>query len=72
MSEVRKDAMRQVWVLIGAMMAVAGCNTFTGIGRDMASVGNWMTDTASDIRGDSRNPNGHVPPPDYTKSPNGY
>jgi predicted small secreted protein len=64
--------MMRVWVLGVLMVALTGCNTFTGIGRDLASVGNWMTDSASSIRGEPTNENGYVPPPDYTKSPNGY
>jgi predicted small secreted protein len=63
--------MRQIMILLIAMITVTGCNTFTGIGRDLASVGNWMTDTASDIRGEPTNENGYVPAPDFTKSPNG-
>jgi predicted small secreted protein len=47
-------------------ITLTGCNTFTGIGRDLAYLGNSMSDFASDVRGEPANPQGHVPAPDYS------
>ena len=58
--------MPRVIALILALTSLTACNTFTGIGRDLAYVGNSMIDFSSDVRGEPSNPNAHVPAPDYT------
>lgn len=37
-------------VLIAAVLAVAGCNTVSGAGRDVSSVGKAVTKTADDVK----------------------
>jgi predicted small secreted protein len=37
-------------LILAACLAAAGCNTVSGVGRDMASVGHAVTDTANDAK----------------------
>lgn len=60
--------MSNIGMLCLLLAVLSGCNTITGVGRDITSVGNWMHDTASDIRGEPVNPNNHTPAPDYTSN----
>ena len=56
-SEVRKMEARNkssLWVLLGstilAALAVSGCNTVEGVGRDVEAAGDAIEDTAEDAR----------------------
>lgn len=38
--------MRTITALLGAALLLAGCNTVQGLGQDVASVGNTVSDAA--------------------------
>ncbi len=40
-----------IFATLVASLAVAGCNTIAGAGKDTASVGHAVTDTAQDAKG---------------------
>ena len=44
--------MRKTLILaaLAACLAIGACNTFSGAGRDVASVGHAVTDTANDAK----------------------
>ncbi len=58
--------MRTAGMLFLLLSALSACHTFTGVGQDVASVGNFMHDKADDIRGEPHNPNAYMPAPDFT------
>ena len=58
--------MRTAGMLLLLLCALSACHTFTGVGQDVASVGNFMHDEASELRGEPVNPNAHMPAPDFT------
>jgi predicted small secreted protein len=39
-----------VLMALAAGLALAGCNTVSGMGRDVSSVGHAVTDTANDAK----------------------
>lgn len=45
--------MRKFYILaaLTVCLAAAACNTVSGVGRDVASVGHAVTDTANDAKG---------------------
>jgi predicted small secreted protein len=41
--------MKNFYILLGAaLLALSACNTMQGMGRDVSTAGNAMTDTAQD------------------------
>jgi entericidin B len=40
----------RILLLSGMVLAVAGCNTISGAGRDLSSVGKAVTRTADDVK----------------------
>lgn len=37
-------------VLLSALLALSGCNTVQGMGRDLSAAGDAMSDTAGDVK----------------------
>lgn len=37
-------------LLLGALLAIAGCNTMRGAGQDVEAAGGAMSDTAEDVQ----------------------
>ncbi len=59
----KEQDMRRLIVLTLAGLALAGCNTIEGFGRDMANAGDAISGAASDARtGNSQPTNPRCPP----------
>jgi predicted small secreted protein len=58
-----EDAMNKL-LAAGALLALAGCNTVEGIGRDLQTIGGVMTGTATGVQNAATPaPGSTVPPP---------
>lgn len=42
--------MKLAVVLLSALLALSGCNTVQGVGRDLSAAGDAMSDTAGDVK----------------------
>lgn len=42
--------MKTLFAALAAILALTGCNTVEGVGRDLSAAGSAMSDTASDAR----------------------
>jgi predicted small secreted protein len=49
-------------VIAGALLALAGCNTVEGLGRDLQNIGGVITGTATGVQNASAPPSQPLPP----------
>jgi predicted small secreted protein len=49
-------------LIAGALLALAGCNTVEGLGRDLQNIGGAITGTAAGVQNASSAPSQPLPP----------